>query len=115
MVLGTSRWIEEHAPDPRTHAETRIPLSVFQEADVSFTYPDSMVSLWLHTERPTGYYRPDYHGRIFTIPEVLALVERDGSPEDWATALPNHVGSYVEAQVWNHQLLPGHTGDRCPD
>ncbi len=114
MVLGSSRWIEEHAPDPRAHAELRIPLSVFQEADVSFTYPDSMVSYWLYREKPPAYYRPEYHGMIFTIPEILELVERDGLPEGWTMPLPSHVGPYVEAQVWNHQPLAAYRGDCRP-
>jgi hypothetical protein len=40
MVLGASKWIAKHAPDPERHGEIRIPLSAFQEEDVSFTYPD---------------------------------------------------------------------------
>ena len=105
MVLGSSRWIEEHAPDPASHAELRIPLSSLAESDVSFTYPDSMVSLWLHRDKPIDYYLPEYHGKVFTIPEILAIVEANGLPEEWTTALPSHVGRYIEAQVWNRQPL----------
>ena len=99
MVLGTSRWIEQHAPDPASHAEQQIPLSSFTESDVSFTYPDSMVSLWLHRDKPIAYYLPDYHGKVFTITEILAIVETNGVPEEWQAALPSDVGPYIEAQV----------------
>ena len=45
MVLGYSPWIEKHAPgELRTHGKIRIPLTALQEDDVSFTFPDSMVS-----------------------------------------------------------------------
>lgn len=79
MVLGSSKWIKAHAPDPFTHGEIRIPLSAFAEADVSFTYPDSMVSLWLSRDKPIEYYQPDYHGKVFTISEILLIVEERGT------------------------------------
>jgi hypothetical protein len=110
MVLGSSKWIEKNAPDPYAHGEIRIPLSAFSESDVSFTYPDSMVSLWMDRDRPAEYYRPDYHGKIFTLSEILAVVEKNGLPDEgWKINLPEGVGSYIEAQVWNHELLSGYT------
>jgi hypothetical protein len=106
MVLGSSKWIEKHAPDPYAHSEIRIPLSVFTESDVSFTYPDSMVSFWFDKDKPIEYYQPDYHGKIFTLSEILSMVEKKGLPEEeWETNLPSNIGSYIEAQVWNHKPL----------
>lgn len=106
MVLGASKWMVKHAPDPAAHGEIRIPLSIFTWHDVSFTYPDSMISLWFGTEKPSEYYQPEYHGRVFTIPEILALVELKGLPEDeWETNLPSDLAPYIEAQVWNHEPL----------
>jgi hypothetical protein len=106
MVLGESKWLVKQAPVPEAHGEIRIPLSAFTEDDVSFTYPDSMVSLWFGREQPVEYYLPDYHGKIFTISEILAIVEAKGLPEeDWETNLPSDVPPYVEAQVWNHAPL----------
>jgi hypothetical protein len=105
-VLGSSKWVEKHAPDPDTHAEIRIPLSVFREYDVSFTYPDSMISLWFGREKPIEYYLPDYHGKVFTLSEILSIVESRGLPEEeWETNLPSDLAPYIEAQVWNHKLL----------
>lgn len=107
MVLGRSLWIEKHAPgEPETHGKIQIPLSVLQEDDVSFTYPDSMVSHWLSRDKPPEYYLPDYHGRVFTLSEILSIVETKGMPEEkWQVNHPSHVGSYIEAQVWNQKLL----------
>ena len=105
MVLGSSKWIEEHAPDPDAHAEIRAPLSLFTESDVSFTYPDSMVSLWFLMDKPVEYYQPAYHGKIFTISEILSIVEKNGLPEQWDMKLSDNIGSYIEAQVWNHRPL----------
>jgi hypothetical protein len=106
MVLGSSAWMGKVAPDPDMHAEIRIPLSAFTEQDVSFTYPDSMISLEFARERPAEYYLPDLHGKVFTMAEILALVEARGMPEEtWETKLPWHLAPYIEAQVWNHDLL----------
>lgn len=106
MVLGSSHWMIKHAPDPSEHAEIRIPLSVFTKADISFTYPDSMISFEFLTEKPPEYYLPELHGRVFTLPETLALVEARGMPEEgWGVNLPWYLAPYIEAQVWNHALL----------
>lgn len=106
MVLGESSWIEDHAPDPLRHGQVRIPLSAFEEGDVSFTFPDSMVSYWLGSEKPAPYYLPAYHGKVFTRSEIVRIVEELGLPEErWEIQLPADVGRYVEAQVWNRSLL----------
>ena len=107
MVLGESNWIKQHAPGPATtQGEIRIPLSIFQEEDVSFTCLDSMVSYWLAQEKPVEYYQPEYHGKVFTLCEILAIVEREGMlGEEWAVDLPSDIGAYIEAQVWNHRVL----------
>ena len=106
MVLGESQWIVNNAPDPATHGEIHIPLSVFTEYDVSFTYPDSMISLWFGRDKPIQYYQPEYHGKVFTISEILCLVDSKGLPEEeWNTNLPSDLAPYIEAQVWNHKPL----------
>lgn len=106
MVLGSSRWMDRISPDKNLHAEIKIPLSTFSESDVSFTYPDSMISRWFSLEKPAGLYNPEYHGKIFTRSEILSVVKELGLPEDnWNTNLPEHLAPYIEAQVWNHQLL----------
>ncbi len=106
MVLGSSPWLVRAAPDVPNHGEIRIPLAAFQEGDVSFTYPDSMVSHWLGTEKPIEYYQPEYHGKVFTRSEILAIVAARGMPEgNWEPRLPDHLAPYIEAQVWNRQPL----------
>jgi hypothetical protein len=96
----------EQSPNPDAHGEIHIPLSVFTEHDVSFTYPDSMISLWFGRDKPVEYYLPEYHGKVFTISEILSIVEAKGMPEEeWETNLPRDFAPYIEAQVWNHELL----------
>jgi hypothetical protein len=106
MVLGASKWMVKISPDPAAHGEIRIPLTVFTEFDVSFTYPDSMISLWFGREKPSEYYQPEYHGKVFTVSEILSIVREKGLPEEeWETNLPGYLAPYIEAQVWNHELL----------
>lgn len=105
-VLGSSKWLVEAAPKRETHGEIRIPLSILTTNDVSFTYPDSMISRWLGREKPPQFYQPDLHGIVFTLPEILKIVAERGMPEeDWEIKLPKHLAPYIEAQVWNRALL----------
>lgn len=106
MVLGESPWLVSSAPDINLHGEIQIPLSVFSATDISFTYPDSMISHWFGREQPAGLFDPELHGRIFLLPEILALVAERGMPEsNWNIHLPPNLAPYIEAQVWNHALL----------
>ena len=105
MVLGESKWIVRATgnPDP---PKLCIPLSAFAEGDVSFTYPDSMISFWFGSEKPAEYFMADYHGVVFTRSEILTIVARKGMPEDaWESHLPDELAPYIEAQVWNHKPL----------
>ncbi len=102
MVLGSSAWINRHALEGEAINEIRIPLSAFQPGDVSFTYPDSMISLWFGVDKPEEYYLPAYHGKVFTLDEIQAIVAEHGIPEEcWDTHLPDELAPYIEAQVWN--------------
>lgn len=106
MVLGSSKWLSKAAPDPKKHGEIIVPLSIFMECDISFTYPDSMVSHWFGQDKPAEFYQADLHGIVFTRSEILTIVEEKGLPEvDWETNLPGNLAPYIEAQVWNHDLL----------
>jgi hypothetical protein len=108
MAFGRTRWMRNDI-DPLTLATTaqvEVPLALFEECDISFTYPDSMVSFLLADQKELEYYLPDYHGKVFTLSEVRALVESSGLPgEKWGTNLPVTMPNYIEAQVWNHQPL----------
>jgi hypothetical protein len=110
MVLGFSSWIERAVPITFSTCKIRFPLAIFQEGDVSFTYPDSMISNWFGQDQPIEYYQPEYHGKVFTRSEILAIVAARGLPEDgWEPRLPDHLAPYIEAQVWNRaplQILP---------
>ncbi len=108
MVLGRSRWIES-AADPATlstTAEIQVPLGLFEEGDVSFTYPDSMVSALMELEKNPEYYEPDYHGKVFTLREIEEIISTKGLPgEGWQTRMPVRYAHYIEAQAWDSSVL----------
>ena len=108
MALGRSKWMQTDidAVTLATTEQIQVPLSLFQEWDVSFTYPDSMVSFLLATQKESEYYLPEYHGKVFTLYEIRSIVESSGLPgEKWGTNLPSSMPNYIEAQIWNHEPL----------
>jgi hypothetical protein len=114
-VFGTSKWIETRldATTLATTVQLQIPLSAFGEDDVSFTFPDSMVSFLLNQERNPEYYQPEYHGQVFTLCEIRSIVEANGLPGyRWGTNLPDHLANYIEAQIWNHEPLETYRSGR---
>ena len=77
-----SNWMIEQSPDKFLHKEIRISLSDLNERDVSFTYPDSMISYWLGREKSNDLFLPGLHGKVFTRKEILAIVKQKGDPEN---------------------------------
>ena len=106
-ILGKPAWMQMLDADTlATVLEINVPLSVFGEDEVSFTYPDSMVSFMLDHQRGSEYYLPEFNGKVFTLSEIRSIIEARGMPGDqWGTALPGTLGNYIEAQVWNHEPL----------
>jgi len=92
-----------------------VPLSILGESDVSFTYPDSMVSYFLELRQDPEVYQPGYHGRVFTLSQIRKIVDEKGLPEEgWVTKTAADVAHYVEAQVWNCRLLEEYWRGRDP-
>jgi hypothetical protein len=85
LTLGRSDWIE-HGSQPGDPHPIAVPLSVFDEGDVSFTYPDSMVSAWFAKDKPAPFYDAELHGKVFTRTEILALLSRKGASRSWKLA-----------------------------
>jgi hypothetical protein len=102
FVLGESKWLIQNSPDKSFHTEIKVSLADFEEGDVSFTYPDSMISHWFGNDKPAEFYMPELHGKVFTRKEILSIVKSKGDPEkDWQSNLPPTLAPYIEAQVWN--------------
>jgi hypothetical protein len=56
-----------------------------------------MVSQWFGREKPSEYYQPEYHGKIFTRSEILAIIEAYGFPEE-------ETGKYTFLTILAHTL-----------
>jgi hypothetical protein len=103
-VLGSSPWIENYSINNEVPVKKiQMPVSIFNESDISFTIPDSMVSYWIARDKPVPVYNTAYHGKLFTlsemkswkINELIELIE---------TTHPNGTIPYIEAQIWNHEV-----------
>lgn len=65
-----------------------------------------MFSFSLGRDKPEEYYQEEYHGKVFTLSEMLSIIKDKGSPvKDWWGNIPDGFIPYIEAQVWNHKLL----------
>jgi hypothetical protein len=108
MIYGRTNWVQASANE-LTQATTRqieVPLALFEPEEISFTYPDSMVSAMMAAAQDLACYLPEFHGRVFTLEEIQAVVAALGLPgETWGTTLPSHLANYIEAQIWNHRRL----------
>lgn len=105
MVLGVSDFIEKNMISEKL-SKIQIPISDIKEEEVSFTFVDSMFSFSLGRDKPIEYYREEYHGKVFTLSEILSIVKDKGSPVNgWWGNIPDGHIPYIEAQVWNHKLL----------
>ncbi len=108
LVLGRPKWtqISADAMTTMTTDEIAVPLGIFSAEDISFTYPDSMVSAIIMKEKNPDYYEPEYHGKVFTLEEIRGIIEEKGMPgEGWFTKMPKHYAHYIEAQAWNRKIL----------
>ncbi len=106
IVLGTSTYLEEYSGFEGHYAEIKIPLTVLDACNVSFTYPDSVVSRWLAEEQDERYYKPAYHGKVFLLEEILSLVSSyKVTGEEWRIIPERKYDFFIEAQVWNLEPL----------
>jgi hypothetical protein len=108
LVLGRPTWMEAAADSGtlETTETIEVPLSAIGPDRMSFTYPDSMVSMLLAAEKNPDWYEPDLHGRVFRLDEIRDIVAMRGLPgEGWQTRMPARYANYIEAQVWDRQSL----------
>ena len=108
LMLGRPKWTIDVADvvTVETTEEIVVPLNAIDESQVSFTYPDSMVSAFILGQSHLDYFEPEYHGKVFTLEEITAIVKEKGLPgEGWETKMPRHLAHYIEAQVWDRQML----------
>ncbi len=98
-MIERARWIE--AGYNGESLALQFPVSDFQPEQVSFTYPDSMISYWLKSQADPVFYRPEYHGQVFVLSEINKTIDAFGIPgEEWQTEETRKYDLFIEAQVW---------------
>lgn len=93
FVVEPCPWLESWYIQP---ASVSVALAEVDPAIVSFSYGDLFptFSRRVHDGR-------EYRGRIYTLTEILDLIERYGYPQDWNADGQNGPERYIEAQVWD--------------
>lgn len=92
--------------DPSRPASLVMPLNAFDPAVLTFTYPDSMASLPIATEERHRVHRRPYHGQIFTLLEIRAVVAQFGLPGQGSendTEAP--YDTFIEVQLWDDRPI----------
>lgn len=101
FVVERAVWIEEGFNGQSNSVQ--IPLSAFSPEQVSFTYPDSMISYWLRNQTDKEFYRPEYHCQVFVLSEICQIIDKFGIPNDeWRTNGAREWDLFIEAQVWGN-------------
>jgi hypothetical protein len=104
FVLGSSAWFAGLAADMVAHA---VPLGALPSAVTSFTYPDSITAMGLGAEFGLPTERRPYHGTVFRLEALPAVVERYGLPDDGVEGYADYVSrpfeKYIEVQLWADQ------------
>lgn len=101
--VGPALWIEEGYNEQSKTVQ--LLLSSVPATQVSFTYPDSMVSYWLRTQTDQRFYQSAYHGQVFTVGEIFDIIEHFGLPSEvWRTDPTRKHDIFIEAQLWSDIL-----------
>lgn len=88
--------------DASRSAAVVLPLEVFPEHVLTFTFPDSMASLPLSVDEKHLTDRKDHHGKVFTLAEIRAVITDVGMP-----CGRDRYDTFVEVQVWDDRPLCG--------
>jgi hypothetical protein len=90
-----SDWRDASRP-----ASIVLPLKLFPEGTLTFTFPDSMASLPLSLEEKHLGDRKGYHGKVFTLAEIRTVIADIGMPCGRA-----RYDTFVEAQAWDDRPI----------
>jgi len=107
MTLGPTNWFSDWYEEAEV---IEIPLSEFDESYISFTYPDSMMSMLIAENRyePFAKFKRPYHGKVFMLSELVQLVEEYGFPNEEDAENLEHGNRIIEAQIWDLAVIEDH-------
>jgi hypothetical protein len=95
MILGACPWLLGWYADGRG---LRIPLKAFCADTLSFTYGDTFPAMRLKDGKP-------YRGQVYVLSELEEVVGLYGLPQEWNPDGRGGAERYIEAQVWDEELL----------
>ncbi len=78
-------------------------LAAFSADTLTFTFPDSMVSLPIAKRNDLRAHKKEYHGRVFNLDEIKEIVARWGMPDKNDSSI--RYDRFIEVQVWNDAPL----------
>lgn len=104
FTLGPASWFHNWYLDTQ---EEVVSLSNVPEDQISFTFPDSMMSFLIAEDRfePFAKFKQPYHGQVFTLREIRELVLKLGFPDESDPRNLEYGNRIIEAQVWDLELL----------
>ncbi|PZD75326.1 hypothetical protein C1752_00179 [Acaryochloris thomasi RCC1774] len=107
FVLGKSFWFKNLHPNTR---EVRISLDYLRDKSVSFTYPDSFVSMGFMPEFSIKVAPQPYHEKVYLLNELPEVVAKFGLPQDdFSMQYQNYSNEefekFIEVQVWDDSPL----------
>lgn len=106
FTLGQSTFLKAFESFEGSSAEIEVPLRLFSTKNISFTYPDSFFSYWLMQHKGHELYNEKLHGRVFSLDEIKNLLAQGEFKENISMTTATHdYPFYIEAQVWNYEIL----------
>jgi hypothetical protein len=104
FFLGNAMADGLDASRPRS---IELPLSSFDPDMLTFTYSDSMASWSLGTQEKNASQRESYHGVVFTLGEVEAVVREIGLPDKHERPSRTRpvLPRFIEVQAWDDTPL----------
>ncbi|MEW7280025.1 hypothetical protein ABW636_15635 [Aquimarina sp. 2201CG1-2-11] len=104
FTLGACEWAKSWYVNPGV---IKIPLTDFKTDQISFTYPDSMVSYQFYDEPKLEMYRKNCNGQVFLLSELSNLINEYGLPSEEKSRTEERLkyDKYIEAQVWDDEIV----------
>lgn len=104
FTLGECNWAKSWYVNPGV---IKIPLSDFKPENISFTYPDSMVSFQFFDEPKLKTYKKGCNGKVFLFSEIPGLIRAYGLPSEENSQREERFkyDKYIEAQVWDDSII----------
>ncbi|NMH88490.1 hypothetical protein [Flavivirga algicola] len=104
FTLGKCEWMQSCYANPGV---VKIPLTNIKPEQISFTYPDSMVSFQFYDEPKLAKYRKACNGQIYLLDEIQKLLNQYGIPskDKWSSQENLKYDRYIEAQVWDDHII----------